>query len=80
MGPLEFAALEAEVTARPALSWRRRFGREIAHAYDSEAALLPVCGTNLPEPGRCAVDTSDRRCRRCLAVLGSRRTRQEVEA
>ncbi len=62
------------------LRWERGFGREIAHAYDSQLAMLPVCGTARPTLGRVAADTSDRRCRRCLAVLGSRKSRAPVEA
>jgi hypothetical protein len=56
--------------------WQRAFGRELAHAYDSSDAILPVCGTPVERAHLLAIDTGDRPCRRCLAVLGSRRTRK----
>ena len=60
-------------------TWLRTFGHEIAHAYDSSDAILPVCGTPVEREHLLAIDSGDRACRRCLAVLGSRRTRQEAE-
>lgn len=59
--------------------WQRVFGRETAHAYDSDGSILPVCGTAVEHRHLLAIDAGDRACRRCLAVLGSRRTRQEAE-
>ena len=60
--------------------WQRAFGQETAHAYDSDGAILPLCGTAVEHRHLVAIDTGDRPCRRCLAVLGSRRTRMGVEA
>lgn len=56
--------------------WQRTFGREIAHAYDSDHAIMPVCGTPVHLGSQIPGRPGDRACRRCLAILGSRRTRE----
>jgi hypothetical protein len=63
--------------------WKATEGYELVHAYDSENALFPVCGTaqGSQDLERTPVASVVHPCRRCLMVLGSRRTRAgEVSA
>ena len=57
--------------------WKIAGGYEVAHAYDSDHALFPVCGVAQGSPvlAKTTVASVARPCRRCLMVLGSRRAR-----
>lgn len=58
--------------------WQRTFGHELAHAYDSDHAIMTVCGKPVTLSSQIPSRPGDRACRRCLAILGSRRTREAV--
>jgi hypothetical protein len=62
--------------------WQLTPGYEKAHAYDSEAALVPICGSSQgsPELERQTVASVVHPCRRCQMVLGSRRARAMGES
>jgi len=42
--------------------WMRGFGREVAHAYDSDGSFVAICGGATPSPYLVAADVGDRRC------------------